>query len=93
MIAKSKGSNDTDTDKCRNRQLYTDLSVWIAHAENCLCFERTGHHGQYEEYNGSFSSLWRNLSSQLPGYSTNAQSTSMTSIGNVCHLSYILLLK
>ena len=55
MIAKRKGSNDTNVDKCRNRQLYIDLlSVWITDAENCPCFERTGHHGQYEESKGYF---------------------------------------
>ena len=36
-----------DTDKCRNRQLYTDLSAaWINDVEIYLRFERTGHNGQ-----------------------------------------------
>ena len=56
MIAKRDGSNDTrDTDKCRNRQLYTDLSAWITAAKkNCPTFERTGCHEMLEEYKGSF---------------------------------------
>ena len=43
-----------DTDKCPNRQLYTDISAWITDAKGLSVFERTDHHGQYEGYTGSF---------------------------------------
>ena len=44
-----------DTDKCPNRQLYTDMSAWITNDAKILSvFERTGHHGQYEGHKGSF---------------------------------------
>ena len=69
---REKGSNDTqDTDKCQDRQLYTDISVWITDAKICLCL--SGHKGY-------FLSLWRNLSSQQPVCSTNAQLTPMMNV-------------
>ena len=37
-----------NTDKCLNRQLYTDISAWITDAKGLSVSERTGHHGQYE---------------------------------------------
>ena len=43
-----------DTDKCPNRQLYTDISAWVTDAKGLSVFERTGHHGQYEGHKGSF---------------------------------------
>ena len=43
-----------DTDKCQDRQLYTDISAWIADAKILFVFERTGQHGQYEGHKGSF---------------------------------------
>ena len=43
-----------DTDKCQNRQLHTDISALITDAKGLSVFERTGHHGQYEGYKGSF---------------------------------------
>ena len=43
-----------DTDKCPNRQLYTDIPAWITDAEGLSVFERTGHHGQHEGHKGSF---------------------------------------
>ena len=43
-----------DTDKCPNRQLYTDISAWITDAKILSVLAGTGHHGQYEEYKGSF---------------------------------------
>ena len=43
-----------DTDKCQDRQLYTDISAWITDAEDVYVFEWTGHHGQYEGHKGSF---------------------------------------
>ena len=43
-----------DTDKCPNRQLYTDISAaWITDAKGLSVLERTGHHGQYEGHKGS----------------------------------------
>ena len=62
------------TDKCPNRQLYTDIPAWITDAKGLCVFERTDHYGQYEGHKGSFWSLCRNLSSQQqPVCSTNAQ--------------------
>ena len=43
-----------DTDKCPNRQLYTDILAWITDAKILSAFSRTGHHGQYEGHKGSF---------------------------------------
>ena len=43
-----------DTDKCPNRQLYTDISAWITDAKILSAFAWTGHHGQHEGYKGSF---------------------------------------
>ena len=44
-----------DTDKCPNRQFYTDISAWITDTKMFLsAFARTGHHGQYEGHKGSF---------------------------------------
>ena len=42
-----------DTDKCQDRQLYTDISAWITDAKILSVFERTGHHGQYEGHKDS----------------------------------------
>ena len=42
------------TDKCQDRQLYTDISAWITVAKGLSVFERTGHHGQYEGRKGLF---------------------------------------
>ena len=51
-------SNDTrDTDKRRNRQLYTELSAWITAAERYPCLERAGYDRLHEEHKGSFWSL------------------------------------
>ena len=43
-----------DTDKCPNRQLYTDISAWITDTKILSVFARTGHRGQYEGHKGSF---------------------------------------
>ena len=43
-----------DTDKCQDRQLYTDISAWITDAKGLSVFEWTGHHGPYEGHKGSF---------------------------------------
>ena len=72
-----------DTDKCPNRQLYTDISAWITDAKILSVFARTGHHGQYEGHKGRFGSLWRHLSSQQPVCSSNVQLTPMMGVGNV----------
>ena len=37
-----------DTDKCQDRQLYTDISAWITDTKGLSMFDRTGHYGQYE---------------------------------------------
>ena len=37
-----------DTDKCPNRQLYTDISAWTTDAKVMSVFKQAGHHGQYE---------------------------------------------
>ena len=42
-----------DTDKCQDRQLYTDTSAWITDGKILSVFERTVHHGQYEGHKGS----------------------------------------
>ena len=42
------------TDKCQDRQLYTDISAWITDAKGLSVFERASHHGQYEGHKGSF---------------------------------------
>ena len=87
--------NMGNTGKCRNRQLYTELSAWIPRTDavNCPCFERTGNHGQYKEHKGSSCFLRRKLRPQLPGCSTNAQYTLLMNVGNVCRLSNIVLLE
>ena len=43
-----------DTDKCPNRQLYTDISAWITDAKILSVFARTGHHVLYEGHKGLF---------------------------------------
>ena len=43
-----------DTDKCQDRQLYTDISAWITDAKGLSVLELTGHHDQYERHKGSF---------------------------------------
>ena len=43
-----------DTDKCQNRQLYTNISAWNTDEKGLSVFERTGHHDQYEGHKGLF---------------------------------------
>ena len=43
-----------DTDKCQNRQSYTNILAWITDANGLSVLERTGHHSQYEGHKGSF---------------------------------------
>ena len=40
----AKGQMTQDTDKCPNRELYTDISAWITDAKILSAFARTGHH-------------------------------------------------
>ena len=57
-----------DTNKCQDRQLYTDISAWITDAKILSVFERTAHHGQYEGYKGfdPFGDICRHSSQYAP---------------------------
>ena len=80
----AKGQMTQDTDKCPNRQLYTDISAWITDDAKILsAFARTGHHASTRSIRVVLF-LWRHLSSQQPVCSSNAQLTPMMNIGNVC---------
>ena len=49
-----KGQMTQGTDKCPNRQLYTDIPAWITDAKILSVFARTGHRGQYEGHKSAF---------------------------------------